>query len=737
MRLSALAALVCAAAALASCDQPTPTDGGPTAPPDLAVRVTLDSTVLGSLEGSEQWDEFVVNVSSTEFRVALQARSGSAEDTVVAEIFDDTKVLRGSVSSAGNAPALGAQPGPWLKPAGDASWRVRVRRQSGAGGPYSLRLFSRNPAPEHAAAEVVSGQTVETEKLDVVGDLDTFRFTGRKAEEWTIFLQPTGPYSWITMELVEEATGKTVKSTVVRSYLTTFWTPRIALPEDGAYLVRIWGEDVALLPGYRFGVQAVNPAPERGDARVEVGQVVAEEIGSIADVDDYQFTIPAGREAMLRIQLEGWTRPSLAVDMQWNGSSWVRRATIAKVSPSLDDPGARLLLPAGEYVMRLSSDVLDNVGQYRFAMSFYTPEAGGVLTVNGPAVEAAIDEPGDQDVYPFAGTRGDMVVMEISSPSSPAETVEAWVEGRSPSGRYEYVFGARSQGARPGYSNSYTLEHTRTYTLRVIGRGQTPASGVAYSLRLYTISPEPEHVPAEVRVGERVEGERVDQAGDRDAFTLMGQAGQEVNLFLGTDDPEGEMYISINPYGSSQSWSHPETTTGSSALDGRSTGRFTLEARLYQVYVTQSHPPEGILSPNHPYTFRVFPIDRRPEARAQAYVPGDTVGGEPLYPAGDIDEYTFTLSAPATVDVFWDAPFTTARDEVTARLTSVTTGAVHWTTRHTLDGAPVRTVALPAGSYRISILNESVDASVSYYQQGPPDKAHTPTLRYRFAIMPR
>lgn len=732
MRLSTLTLLACAAAVLASCDSATNPGGGTRLPPDSAVPIALDSTVVGTLDVSGE-DEFVVNVASTEFRVALQARSGNAGDTVVAEIFDDTKVLRGTVSSAGNGPVLGAQAGPWLKPASGGTWRVRVRRQSGAGGPYSLRLFSRNPAPEHAAAEVVSGQTVESEKVDVVGDLDTFRFTGRKGEDWVIFLQPTDAYSWMTVQLVEEATGKTVGTHMVTHFAwSTFWSLRMSLPEDGTYLVRVWGEDVALLPGYRFGVKAVNPAPERGDALVEAGQVVAEEIGSIADVDEYRFTVPAGLEALLALQLEGWTRPWLSVDTRQNGAAPVRQVTATRLSSSLDNPSTRRLLSAGEYVMRLSSEPSENFGQYRFTLSFHTalPDVGGVVTLNGPPVESVINEPSDVDEYPFTGTRGDLLVIQISSPSTPPNTIVA----RIPLGMDQYWMGTRAQGARPGYSQSRALPYTGTYTLRVHSEPDwqaPPAYRVPYSVQVYTVPLAPEHIPAEIQVGERVEGERLDRAGDQDRFAFMGQAGQEVNLFMGTDDPDAVMHADVvpaeDPHGE---WSYPAAKTGSSALDGASTGRFTLEARPYHIYVKQSRS----ISPDHPYTLRVFPIDRRPEGRAQAYVAGDTVVGEPLYPAGDIDEYTFTLGAPATVDVFWDAPFTAARDEVTARLTSEATGVVHWTSRHTVDGVPVRRVALPAGSYRISILNENVDARAS---RGLLDYTRAPTLRYRFALTPR
>ena len=85
---------------------------------------------------------------------------------------------------------------------------------------------------------------------------------------------------------------------------------------------------------------------------------------------------------------------------------------------------------------------------------------------------------------------------------------------------------------------------------------------------------------------------------------------------------------------------------GTLALDGASPGRMTLEPGPYTLTIDPNMLGQG-QSTAGPYAFRFFPINRAPEGRASNYTLGETVSGEPLYPAGDIDVYTFTLTSPA------------------------------------------------------------------------------------------
>lgn len=130
------------------------------------------------------------------------------------------------------------------------------------------------------------------------------------------------------------------------------------------------------------------------------------------------------------------------------------------------------------------------------------------------------------------------------------------------------------------------------------------------------------------------------------------------------------------------------------------------------------------------YGLRVFGIDRRPEGRAAAYALGDTVRGEPVYPAGDIDEYIVQLAAATPLRIFWQGPTGAGGPEGLGNLIDEATGQSVWSSITTHNGALVRQMTLPAGRYRLVVYAHGLDAP----SQGAPYASAT--LTYTFAFIP-
>ena len=131
------------------------------------------------------------------------------------------------------------------------------------------------------------------------------------------------------------------------------------------------------------------------------------------------------------------------------------------------------------------------------------------------------------------------------------------------------------------------------------------------------------------------------------------------------------------------------------------------------------------------YALRVFAIDRRPEGRAAEYALGDTVSNEPLYPAGDVDEYTFTLASETALRIFWkENPHVQPETAVWGILFDEGTGTRLWSNFDSDQGAPIRRITLPAGRYRLSVLNQNVRAGADLHM------VRIPTLPYSFAFIP-
>lgn len=710
--------LLVSAAVLAACDSPT--GSGSTS------RLSRGNAVEGELDTHEKADILALAVPDSAFRLLLQARSGSADDVLVAEVLDRRDSVVTSVTSVGTDTALTAQASEWVTPVKGASLRVRVRSRKGmGGGAYTVGLFVRDARPETVPAVITLGQTVEGERLEVVGDVDEFRLAGRAGQEWVVFAQGAGA----ELQLVDSATAQVVRALTVHaasSELEEWSTGRVVLPRTGTYLVRVttaaFGSSAS---SYRLRVDAVNRAPESGTASLALGAVAGDALEGVGDIDEYTFTGQAGQEMNLMVQLESGVSAGLTVELLLAEAA-VANVRTSVVTASLDENGTgRIALPAdGTYRVRVSGPTAGKrtsaIGRYRLELYPVDrrPEAGGPLALDAAPLTSAIDRPGDVDEFRFQGTAGQLVVLAFSGVGTTRGDLMAEVVNAQ--GILIAATATRDVYSAPvGYSRTVRLPSTGTYTVRVTGRTadtRNLASG-AYSLEAYTVSPAPEHIPAMIQIGETASGEAIDRPGDLDVFTFMGEAGRVVNFFLGEPSPPGMVAV-VRAEDSPAPSRIANTRSGPLSLDGPSTGRITLEGKRYTVSV-ESESASGAGT----YALRIFPIDRRPEGRSATYTLGETVASEPISPAGDIDEYTFTLATSTRLAIVWDAP----RDGPSRSVFGIlydANGTERWNSWVTHNSELVREITLAAGSYRLRIEN-------------PNGGGDLPSMPYRFSFTPR
>ena len=726
MFLRSAAIFLLAAAPLASCDSPTSTAG--------RENVGTSETVRGELAANEADDRLGLILPEGDFRLLLQARSGSAADTLVAEIVDRQAVIA-RVTSVGTDTELIGQASPWVTPVAGARWEVRVRRSSGTGGgEYDVRLFARSSSPETAGADIVLGQTVESERLDVGGDVDEFRLAGKAGQEVVAFVQPATGSNSLTAELLDSASRQVVggvSTTAGSTDLEEWSTGRVVLPRTGTYLLRLsnpW-TDHAGRP-YRFRVSEVNRAPETGSARIAVGAVAGDSIDHVGDVDEFTFPGRAGQELSLLAQLVSGMSNELTVELLRGGAP-IATLRAREPNASIDDWGTgRIALPAdGEYMVRVSGPAAGArarvTGRYRFELYPVDrrPEAGGPATLDGGAVSSAIERPGDVDEFTFAGTAGQIVMATIRGAA--ASRGYFMLELLGPDGAVKAS--AASTGEYVSYT-TFTLTQTGSHALRISGlpRAAGSPSYGGYAAEAYSINPAPEHVPATLQVGQTITGEVIDRPGDIDVFTFRGEAGRVVNVFLGQPSTNGSVMGTLRPAGQTGPGGHP-VYPGTPSLDGQSTGRYTLEAITYELRVSSAAHNTAV--PQAPYGLRIFPIDRRPEQRPATYVLGETVSGEPLYPAGDIDEYTFQLSAPTRLRIVWQSVSDGPSGSVFAKLNDER-GAQQWNSLVVGNDGLQREITLPAGRYTLIILNGSAEAWTGVGSE------RIATLPYTFSFTP-
>jgi hypothetical protein len=730
--LRAIAALLLAVAA-AGCDSPTG-DNTRNLPP-----LAAGASVQGSIEAAAA-DSFALVIPDAEFRVLLRATSGSVADTLVASVITETGNAITLATSVGTDTDITAQSTAWLLPPAGAEWRVEVRgkRADDAGG-YEVQLFTRNAAPERRPAALTLGAAVEGEALEVPGDVDEFTLDGAAGDEWIVFAQSNAaPGVPMGVEVVERTSGEViVRATPAApsAALESQSTGRFVLPRAGTYLVRVaaTAEAKDVRGPYRLRVDRVNRAPETRGGAAALGDVLTETIGSVGDVDEFTFTSPAaGQEVNVLVQLQQGMTAGLRVQLL-RFERVVGEVVVNAPAASLDEAGVgRVALEAaGPFTVRVMGEgqgtPTEAAGAYRLELYPVDPraEAGGQVRVDGGAVTDAIDRPGDVDEYTVAGTAGQLLVVHVD-PSQTAGALLASLVAPNGSETTSVV----GTDEHPGYSKRLALPVTGTYRLRV-GSAQAWVMGKgAYRVETYTIDPAPEHVPAVLTIGQTITAERIDRPGDYDVFTFTGQVGRTVNLFLGVPNIAVNIVLSVRK--TTDPFAFIYAFGGTQSLDGWSTGRIATENASYVVTVdpwnvgTVTNPFQGA------YGLRLFEIDRRPEGRSAAYVMGDTVTGEPLYPSGDIDDYRFELSATTPVRVYWNTePFADPTTAVFAQLYDENSGGIVWTSANGDNNGPVRQFTLPAGRYRLAILNWNLNAPSETAKIG---KAR---LDYGFALIPQ
>jgi hypothetical protein len=716
-----LAALLLGAAA--GCDSPTRDDREL---PPLASGAAVQGTVEAAAA-----DTFALVPPEGEFRVLLRATSGSAADSLVATVITATGNVVGMATSVGVDADITAQSTGWLAPAAGGEWRVVVRGHGADdAGAYALQLFTRSAAPERAPTTLTIGATVDGEALDVPGDVDEFRLDGAAGDEWILFAQSNAAAATpVRLELVDAASGTLVAGVLAvapTAALESQSTGRVVLPRTGTYLVRVAADDAVRGP-YRFRVDRVHRAPETRGAAVALGDVFAETIGSVGDVDEFTFTSPvAGQEMSLLVQLQQGMSAGLRVQLLRNGTLQ-RELVVDAPAASLNEQGVsrEVLVEPGQYTIRVSGEAQGTQasasGAYRLELYPVDrrPEAAGQVRLDGPAASDAIDRPGDVDVFEVPGTAGQLVVIHVSRPPGSGVLEAAML---SPGGPTPVV--QIPAGAENGYSFRVPLPATQTYQLRVSAWDPQRMGTGAYTVRAYTIDPAPEHVPATVAIGQTVTGERIDHPGDLDVFTFTGQAGRTVSLFLGQPDAGPAFVLSVRT--AAQSTAYMYTFGGPISMDARSTGRIPLESTGYVVTVDPQAGGSDTRAQSA-YAMRLFEIDRRPEGVPAVYVLGDTVKTEPLYPVVDIDDYRFELAASTPVRAWFSGPASDPVHAVWGLLYNEDTGAIVWGgfNNHTSD------LTLPAGRYRFSVLNQNLEAPSETAQ------AILSRLNYRFAIVRR
>jgi len=174
------------------------------------------------------------------------------------------------------------------------------------------------------------------------------------------------------------------------------------------------------------------------------------------------------------------------------------------------------------------------------------------------------------------------------------------------------------------------------FVVRSTSIGSHPRHRGSYRFWSHVIHPAPEHLAAEVLDNVEMRGERIDHPNDVDEFTFQDTVGAEFNAFLESSRPF--MLLVVSPTNSTLGArvDHDADT----ALFHHGTGPFQLTASGTHTIRVETGALPWLVADTGAYRFILYRIDHRPESVPSVVQVGDTISGEAIQPAGDVDEFT-------------------------------------------------------------------------------------------------
>lgn len=625
-------------------------------PESRATRFAIGDTVTETLETLADIDTFVVSGTAGQEVVGYAEPLDGHRPGIVSV---DIESLANVLGMSGDSDLQQSSTGRFVLPA-TRDYGVKVHSGNGGSGwyrgPYRFQLRPVNSAPEHHAATIVVGDTVTGESIDYVGDVDDFTLTGSPGQECIVFLQGRNGNSASLFVLdVLDSSGLAITSSVSNGADTGFFglaqmTTRLLIPKSGpAQLrLRVHGANDQLLRdrgAYRFWAYGVDRRPETAPDTLPFGDsVLTEAISVPGDVDEFHVVIPdsSGANLVVRQDPNASGGPLQLRLLDASGQlvteldPWTPD-TILSTGPMALAPGTYTVQVQGYQV--LASDRSQYVGRYRvwlYKFGFGPEVAPDTVQIGDTISTEALDTPGDIDEFWFFGQRGDHINIALQGRANPGDGMFVAHLGDAASSVEEFVESPLLADSLGTYeSNRIDLTRTGWYSLTISGFNSS--AGVweqgAYRFAITATSTAPEHVSAALVPGDSVTGEAIDYPGDWDEFTISGTPGQMLAIMART--VTATRYPTLTVFDSSTG----QTIESVVPLPvDRATPAFTLPASG-QLQVAVGQPRSGVYDFVGAYQFVIVPVNPAPENVPATVTLGDTVRGEAIFPATDIDEF--------------------------------------------------------------------------------------------------
>ena len=357
----------------------------------------------------------------------------------------------------------------------------------------------------------------------------------------------------------------------------------------------------------------------------------------------YTFEVTAdGEYVVLLKSLHGFVGMSIA-DPQ-GGFATVGSAP---GSTPLEDNPSRNVVTHQSGVLALESYVFNgDSGRFQFKIvSVHTPPeiVPSQFTVGGTISGETIDPRFDTDIFTAHGDSGQIIAAAVKPLGSDSGGITLYVE--TAAGQLAALVPADSEPLMSTGPISLLASGNYRFVVRSGGNGPVRHRG-PYRVWSYLINPAPEHSAVALVPNAALSSERIDQPNDIDQFTLVDTVGAEFLAFLQASR-HFFMYVRA-PGGTLIGPSAGMQVDADTALLHHSLGSIRLDsAGTYSVRVFGGYPGEWLMADTGAYRVLLQRLDHRPESATASVVVGDTVTGEEIYPAGDIDEFTLSATPSA------------------------------------------------------------------------------------------
>ena len=388
------------------------------------------------------------------------------------------------------------------------------------------------------------------------------------------------------------------------------------------------------------------------------------ELKLLSPGDTATGSVTARTPVVYRIEVKAGYQLAVYFDAGFNVSMTVHSSSgtlgpVRGYSAPAGEAPPRFMLPSASgdvtYLIEIAIAPNDNTIQeesYRIRTRTIDPRpehASSAVTI-GTIVEEAIDYPADIDEFTFDATAGqqlEVYVQQLDSTAAGGVVVEFQEEGTQTLSAGFAISALADSDFESKASGLIPVPVTGRYRLTAQSRATGPTSVGRYRFEVFAIDSMPEHAAATITVGDTIANESIDRVGDIDVFTLTGAPGTDYNLFL---DASGAAPHSVVAEVAGHYDLTTTATPGGSTLLQNASGRFTMSPSGSMSIRVHDASTGGALY-RGPYRLFVSTIDHAPEG----IPPVITAGALPITSAlevpGDIDEYSLTLSTPATLNM--------------------------------------------------------------------------------------